>query len=76
MWESRGPGADLGRNDRPRDFQGPVGARLGNLQIQRDVDQASIGPALPFASWGALAIDSSRRFSRGLPGSFGAKHRR
>ena len=33
--------------------------------------------AIPtFASWCALAIVSSRRFSRELPGSFSAKHRR
>ena len=37
VWESRGPGAGMVGNDRPRDFQRAGGARLADLQIQRDV---------------------------------------
>ena len=47
VWESRGPDAGMVGSDLPRDFQGPVGARLADLQIQRDIDRASTGPALP-----------------------------
>ena len=42
-----GPGAGMVGNDRPRDFQRAGGARLADLQIQRDVDRASPGRALP-----------------------------
>ena len=40
--ESRGPGAGMGGNDRPRDFQRAGDARLADLQIQRDVDRAGL----------------------------------
>ena len=47
VWESRGPGAGVIGNDRPRDFQRAGDARLADLQIQRDVDRASPDRALP-----------------------------
>ena len=47
VWESRGPDTGVIGDDRPRDFQRAGGARLADLQIQRDVDRASPGRALP-----------------------------
>ena len=47
VWESRGPDTGVIGDDRPRDFQRTGGARLADLQIQRDVDRASPGRALP-----------------------------
>ena len=47
LWESRGPNAGMGGNDRPRDFQRPVGARLADLRSRRDAQRASTGRADP-----------------------------
>ena len=47
VWESRGPGAGMGGSDRPRDFQRTGAPASPDLQIQRDVDRASPGRALP-----------------------------
>ena len=37
----------MGGNDRPRDFQRPVGARLADLRSRRDAQRASTGRADP-----------------------------
>ena len=47
VWESRGRDTGVIGDDRPRDFQRTGGARLADLQIQRDVDRASPVRALP-----------------------------
>ena len=47
VWESRGPDIGVIGDDRPRDFRRTGGARLADLQIQRDVDRASPARALP-----------------------------
>ena len=76
VWESRGPGAGMGGSDRPRDFQRTGGARLADLQIQRDVDRASPGRALPqrpvgvrctVRSCGDASATSTHASNRALP---------
>ena len=53
-------GAGMVGSDRPRDFQGPVGARLADLQIQRDVDRLN-APSRSTNCWRSARLSVGTR---------------